>query len=310
MKRVLVTGASGFIGRTCLEPLIHDGYEVHAADLYLPKEKGSLLRWHEIDLLDEQRTAHLIASVRPTHLLHFAWYAYPGKYRSSMRNLHWVRASLNLFENFYTYGGERLVAAGSCAEYDWNYVSCSEYVTPLAPNTVYGSCKHALRIMLDALSRETGLSSAWGRIFFLYGPNEHTDRLVASVINALLDGRPALCSQGNQIRDFLHVADVGSAFVALLNSDVVGVVNIASGKPVSIRDLVLMIAQHIGQVELVQFGALSSRESEPPVLIADVGRLQNEVQWRPRYELQAGIIDTINKAQQTRLVLPQKKEAM
>ncbi len=296
MKRVLVTGAAGFIGRHCIEPLVRSGYEVYAADIHIPEVDSPSVRWLRTDLLDEKQVSRILADVRPTHLLHFAWYAEPGKYWTAMENLRWVRASLDLFEKFYANGGLRVVAAGTCAEYDWKYGYCSENVTPLAPATLYGVCKHALSTMLEALSLQSGLSSAWGRMFFLYGPYEHPGRLVASVIRSLLENSPALCSHGNQIRDFLHVADAASAFVALLESDVRGAVNIASGEPVMIKDLVFKIARHIGREGLVNLGALPCRENDPPVVIADVRRLRHEVLWTPGFGLDTGIIDTIGKS--------------
>ena len=298
MKRVLVTGASGFIGRHSLEPLIHSGFEVHAADLRLPAIPDLPVQWHRVDLLDESKIPQLLADVLPTHLLHFAWYAEPGKYWTSFENFRWVRASLNLIEQFHVHGGKRFVGAGTCAEYDWNYGYCSEGVTPLLPVSTYGICKHSLRLMLDAFSRVSDLNCAWGRVFFLYGPHEHPSRLVASVIHSLLDGRPALCSKGDQTRDFLHVSDVAGAFVALLESDVRGSVNIASGQPITIKDIVLKIARLIDREDLISLDALPARENEPPLLLADPRRLFDEVGWRPVYGIDDGLAETIKQAKQ------------
>jgi len=195
MKRVLLTGATGFIGRRCLPLLLANGYEVHAVSSRLPQETCSDVCWHQVNLLDFSQVSVLIADMQPTHLLHFAWYAEPGKYWTALENFHWVQASLSVLWQFYSHGGKRLVMAGTCAEYDWKYGYCSEQITPLLPATVYGTCKHSLQVMLDAFSRQTGLSVAWGRIFFLYGPHEHPDRLVSSVIRSVLRGEPARCSQ-------------------------------------------------------------------------------------------------------------------
>lgn len=182
---------------------------------------------------------------------------------------------------------------GSCTEYDWKYGYCSEKVTPLMPSTLYGSCKHALQIMLDAFAKQTGISAAWGRIFFLYGPHEHPARLVASVIGSLLKNEPAHCSHGRQIRDFLHVRDVADAFVALLEADVTGPVNIGSGQPVAVRDVVHNIADQFKRPGLVRLGTLSTAPNEPPLVVADVHRLSEEVGWKPRYDLDAGLEQTI-----------------
>ena len=293
MKKVLLTGATGFIGRHCLASLSELGYEVHAITVDVPLEGSSGIHWHKVDLLDSAQLSALICGVRPTHLLHFAWYTAPGKYWTSAENLHWLQASLELLRGFVSCGGQRVVMAGTCAEYDWRYGYCSEQVTPLLPATLYGVCKHSLQIMLDAFARQTGLSAAWGRIFFLYGPREHPDRLVPSVILTLLRDEPARCSHGNQIRDYLFVQDVSDALVTLLESDVSGPVNIASGIPIALKDIICRIAERLNRRDLIQLGALPTPANEPPLVVADVSRLHDEVGWRPKYDLDTGLNRTI-----------------
>ena len=293
MKRVLVTGATGFIGRHSLADLLASGYEVHAVTIDGALTESNEINWHPIDLLASHQVDKLLTSLRPSHLLHFAWYATPGKYWSAPENVLWEQASLALLQAFARQGGQRIVMAGTCAEYDWNYGFCSEQYTPLTPRTLYGTCKHALQLTLQASAAQLQLSAAWGRIFFLYGPHEHPNRLVSSVIRALLKGEPALCSHGNQVRDFSHVSDVAHAFVALLDSAVTGPVNIASGQASTIRDVISLIAERIDRVDLVRLGALPVSPAEPAFLVADVRRLQNEVGWRPRYSLAEGLDQTI-----------------
>lgn len=292
MKKILVTGASGFIGRHCLPMLIEKGYEVHAVDIKVEAEKKDV-HWHKANLLDRGQVSKLTASVRPDMMLHFAWYAVPGKYWTSLENFKWVSASLDLLNEFYANGGKRAVMAGTCAEYSWKYEKCSEYITPLEPATLYGTCKKSLCTMLDAFSGQTALSSAWGRVFFLYGPHEYPDRLVPLVINSLLNGKPCALSSGRQVRDFLYVEDVASAFVDLLASDVEGAVNIGSGVPVSIRETVDLIAKKIGRPDLVKFGELPTLPNDPPVLTADARKLREDVHWSNRYSLDQGLDKTI-----------------
>lgn len=294
MKRVLLTGATGFIGRHCLSPLMARGYEVHAVSSrpIATGEEGNV-HWHQANLLDSLQVAIIMNKVRPSHLLHFAWYTVPGKYWTSVENLRWVQASISLLQEFWQHGGQRVVMAGTCAEYDWLYGYCSESTTPLAQTTLYGICKHSLQLMVSAFAKQQGLSSAWGRIFFLFGPHEHPDRLVAYVIRSLLRGEVARCSHGNQIRDFLYVKDVADAFVALLDSTVSGPVNIASGQPMALRELIYKIAEKLKREDLIRLGAVSTPPDEPPLLVADVRRLYGEVGWRPKYDLDAGLEQTI-----------------
>lgn len=293
-KRVLVTGAAGFVGRHCLPFLLAKGFDVHAADVVVPESNLYGVHWHDIDLLDTHKANDLMATIRPTHLLHFAWYSKPGEYWESTENIRWLESSLHLLRVFQETGGTRVVMAGTCAEYDWKFDYCSEYVTPLVPSSLYGTCKNAMQHLLKDFSRVTNLSSAWGRIFFLYGPHENPNRLVPSVILNLINNKMAPCSHGNQIRDFLHVKDVASAFVSLMLSNVEGPVNIASGKPVSLKEIILSIADKLGKKELVKLGALPQKENEPSALFGDTRRLFNEVNWHPQYDMNGGMKETID----------------
>lgn len=299
-KRVLVTGAAGFIGRWSVAPLLAKGYEVHAVlsggAPNTPIElHGATL--HIADLLDESRADALLVRVRPTHLLHFAWIATPGVYWQSPDNSRWLDASEHLLRRFRALGGIRAVMAGSCVEYDWSKGGvCEERSSPLADAaslSPYAAAKIALQKSLAEFAEEEQLSAAWGRIFFQYGPYEHPDRLVPSVIRHLLMNQEALCTHGRQIRSFLHVADVGAAFAGVLDSEIQGPVNIGSDDRIALADLIERLAREIGRPDLIRLGARIPPTGEPPLLVPDIRRLRDEVPWQPRFTLAAGLSDTI-----------------
>jgi nucleoside-diphosphate-sugar epimerase len=181
------------------------------------------------------------------------------------------------------------VTAGTCAEYDWAEGLCAESSTPLRPATLYGTAKLSVGQVLQAYARQVGISAASGRVFFTFGPGEHPDRLVAAVIRALLDGRPAECTHGKQQRDFLFVEDVGDALAALLESGVSGPVNIGSGEAIAVRDLVALTGDLIGRPELIRLGARQATTEEPPLVVAETTRLRAEVGWTPRHTLREGL---------------------
>jgi nucleoside-diphosphate-sugar epimerase len=289
---VLVTGAGGFIGRNVIPELLARGFDVHGTALRPPEANALGARWHALDMLDPAASARLFGDIRPSHWLHLAWYTEPRQYWTSIENLRWIDASTRALHAFHAHGGERVVMAGTCAEYDWRFGHCNERTTPTVPQMTYGAAKHALHVAVEEFCAKTGLSSAWGRIFYLYGPREHPSRLIPSVILALLRNEPAKCTHGNQVRDFLHVHDVASAFAAVLDSRHAGPVNIASGEPVTLHDVVMTVAAQLGRMDLVRFGEIPPPVGDPPVLVGDSGLLRG-LDWAPRFDLVGGIANTI-----------------
>ena len=294
MNKVLITGASGFIGRHCLPLLVAQGYEVHAISRHPLQIEDLDIHWHRVDLFDRIVLQKSIAEIQPSHLLHLAWYAVPGRYWTGLENFQWVQVSLDLVRAFAECGGKKIVAAGTCAEYDWRYGYCQANVTPIAAQSPYGTCKQAFSLMLESFCQQTDISCTWGRIFWLYGRYEDPNRLVSSVIRSLLSDRIAQCSAGVQIRDFLYVRDVADILVKLLGSTLVGAIDIGSGVPISIRSLIEYIANRLDRPNLIDFGAIPTKSQEAPLVVANPERLRSELNWYPQYDLASGIAETVN----------------
>jgi nucleoside-diphosphate-sugar epimerase len=296
MSRVLLTGARGFIGAHTLLPLLAAGYEVHAVtSAEPPLDTPAQVRWHRADLLAAGAAASLVEEVKPSHLLHLAWYTEPGAFWTGPQNLDWLVGSVGLLRAFGEAGGQRAVMAGTCAEYAWQREThCLEDATPTHPATLYGAAKHSLHVVAQAWAQQVGLSLAWGRIFHLYGPREPHGRLVSDVACALLRGEAARCTHGKQVRDFLYAPELGDAFAALLASEVSGPLNMASGVPVRVAEVIAAIALASGRPELVRMGALPADPAEPERLTADVRRLREEVGWAPSLDLRQGAEWTVS----------------
>lgn len=282
MKKILVTGGSGFVGRHAVDALKARGFETYA-----PSHA-------DMDVLDAASVTRAVRHLAPTHVLHCAWIATPGVYQESPENERWKDASMHLFREAALNGATRIVGVGSCFEYAWPDTPCIEDVTPTDnASTFYGRCKDATRKDLMALAEEKGISAAWGRIFFLYGPGEPEKKLIASVITTLLKGETAACTHGRQVRDFSYVKDVAAGFAALCESDVRGAVNVASGEAVTLKELVTTAARIIGAEDKLAIGAREAPPNEPPVIAADVAKLRS-TGWERAYTHEQGLRETID----------------
>jgi nucleoside-diphosphate-sugar epimerase len=306
MGGVLVTGASGLIGLPVLERLVSAGESVHALCRHRQPPELAGVRWHRLDLADQAAVEELVGELAPARLVHLAWCTEHGRFWRAPENVAWVEHSLRLLRAFVRSGGRRLVMLGTCAEYDWSRAAgpLVEYSSPVAPATLYGVAKDALRRVAGAYAEQQGVELAWGRLFLLYGPREAPERLVASIVRSQLSGQSVATGSGGHARDLMHVEDVAGAVVALLDSPVVGAVNIASGVAVTVNEVVERIVRLTGHPELVDRGGRPDRPGEPPLLLADVTRLREEVGFRPRWGLDDGLAATVRWWRQREALIP------
>ena len=291
--RVLLTGASGFVGKATLAALLDRGYDVTTVARTLPDIAGPY-RFAACDLLDASLALDDLFSPRIDVVVHLAWCVEHGTFWTSPANLDWVGATLRLARAAERHGVARVVATGTCYEYAWpRDGNCTEG-TLLSPTTLYATAKDATRRACEAFFATRGISFAWARIFFLYGPGEQPDRLVPSIARRLARGEPAPSSRGLAVRDFLDVRDAGRALAALAASSAQGAFNVASGQAISIADIVRRLGELAGRPDLVRVGALADRPDEPPRIVADVQRLPIPLDAWPTISLDQGLSEALS----------------
>jgi nucleoside-diphosphate-sugar epimerase len=295
--RVLLTGASGFIGSHVARLAVGEGHEVTAlvrpgSSLHRLEDVRDELQLLEGDLHDAPALEKPLGAADFDACLHLAWYAEPGgKCLWAHENLDCLTGSLAFVRVLRAIDCPRLVIAGTSVEYDTSSGYVSE-TSAIRPANLYAAAKHALFLTASKVD-VGGWSVATARIFSVYGPWEDRRRLVPFVISKLLAGAPCELTRGEQIRDYSHVEDAAAALWAIAKSPARGPVNVASSKPVSVASIAERIGDILGRRELLRFGARESPPDDPPFLVANTDRLRHDVGWTPRYDLDSGLADTV-----------------
>ena len=278
--RVLLTGATGFIGSHVARELLRRGHEVHAS--VRPGSDRRRLRDVESRIAFNEGPMDAVP-VQADATVHLAWYAVPGKYLTAPENRDCLEASRRLLSRIRG----RAVFIGTCFEFELTEKPLRED-SPTRPLTLYAECKDALRRDVEARP-----NSAWVRFFYQYGPWEDPKRLVPAVITAQLKGEPSKVTPGDQRADYLHVEDVASAVGAVAESALEGSVNVGSGQAPSVREIVTKITELGGRPDLIQWGAYPQKPTDPMLIRADNARLRS-TGWEPRYDLDRGLRQTFD----------------
>lgn len=284
---VLVTGAAGFIGSALCRALVRSGHEVHGASR-VPRD-GAEVCWWQVDLSDPDAVTRILRKVRPSVVFHLA--SHVSGDRALATVLPTVRDNLLATVNVLTAACEaagRVVLAGSMEEVD-------PAEPTAAPGSPYAAAKTAAGTYARLFHALYGLPVVSLRVFMVYGPGQRdTTKLIPYVTTALLRGEQPRLTSGTREIDWVFVDDVVAAFIAAAQApDAEGKsVDVGSGRLITIRSLVDRLTQLVGaQVEPL-FGALDDRPLEIR-RVADVGRTETLIGWRPSTPLDVGLRRTI-----------------
>jgi nucleoside-diphosphate-sugar epimerase len=285
MKRILFTGATGFVGSRAVAACMRADCEVGA--LVLPSEARICRERFGGDIAVFPGTLASppwpeLEAWRPNACIHCAWVATPGEYLHSPLNLDFLGWSKVFLERLTDIGIRRLVGIGSCAE--------RLFATQGEGSPLYARCKDELRqFMLDGIS---GAACVWARLFYPYGVGEPRQRLVSSLIAAFATGRRFILRCPDSRKDYVHVGDVGAALALLCQSQLVGLAEVGTGTGVRLGDLAALVANRMGCRERLDLG----RETDPlGDMVADSAPLR-VLGWSETISLAEGVNAMVEQA--------------
>lgn len=290
-EKILITGASGFIGSHLCDRLLEEAAEVHAVYRSQTPPADSRARWWRADLSDEAAVRNLFREVRPDVIFHLASHVKGAPnlehvlptFRSNLQS------TINLLALAAEKGCRRMVITGSLAEPEPERGE-------LFPSAPYAAAKWASSGYARMFHALYQVPVVMARVFMVYGPaQQDLTKLVPYVILSILRGETPKISSGGRLVDWIYVSDVIDGFLALAEAPGIdgGTFELGSGCLISIREIVEQLAAVVDPRAKAEFGALADRPLEP-TRIAKTAETFARLGWKPKVSLQEGLERTVD----------------
>jgi nucleoside-diphosphate-sugar epimerase len=288
---VLVTGATGFIGRPVLNRLREraamsgDGCDAIVGLARRATGELALDSFEICDLHDARAVEEAIRRWKPRACIHAAWEIDPARYRDDERNEQWVRSTLNLAESLARHGCEWLGVFGTCIEAD---------------RVEDATCRYAAaktRLREELLASPIADRLCWWKLFQPYGPEEPAIRFVPSMLRTLAERRPFTVNAPADVRDFIHVSDIAECAIGCLHRRAVGVFELGTGEATSLEEAARIAATLLDADRLVRTRPITEAQRlKATRIVADPTALSACCGWQPRIELRNGLASLIGQA--------------
>lgn len=297
--RILVTGATGFVGSHVLRRLVADGRATVAAliratsNTWRIDDLSGRFERIEGDLQHLAAAEPAVTAFAPDVLVHLAWSGVTNAFRNDPRQIDNVEATANLVRLGQRMGVKHWIGLGSQAEYGPHDGAIRED-TPTQPTTLYGVTKLCAGMLAQHLCATSGIRFAWLRLFSAYGPMDDPSWMIPHVTLRLLRGeRPALTA-GEQRWEYVYVADAADAIARVAETpSAAGMFNLGSGQPETIRSIVERIRDLINRSAPLGFGEVAYRPDQVMHLEADIAKLTTATGWTPQTPLDEGLRSTV-----------------
>ena len=298
-NRFLITGSSGFIGSYIVRHIVENNLgEVIAligkdTDLWRISDLISQIRlikcnYNQIDAITDQ-----ICSANPDTLIHAGWSGVINNDRNSIVQLNNIKVMVDLLKLCESLGIRNFVGLGSQAEYGIPSGRVNES-HPNKPTTLYGATKFSAYVAAQKTCELHDIRFKWIRVFSTFGPKDNPEWFFPYLINSLLSNKTPDLTGCEQLWDFLFVKDAAEAIVKVSVSPVAsGVYNLGSGKARELRTIVELVKSQLNSDTMIHYGAKPYRDDQVMHLEADISKLQTDIHWKPRFEIEQAISETV-----------------
>lgn len=294
-KKILITGASGFIG-ACLARKLAKNNSVYlflrdTSDLWRLKDMLKEFNIYNVDLTNREQTFECLKEIKPHYVYHLATYGAYSHQKDPKRMVDTnLFGTINLSDASMETNVSRFINISSSSEYG---IKDSPMIEKdfAAPNNLYGITKNAATNYLTHLFREKNFSTTTFRIFAAYGYFDDKARLMPSVILSLLLNKSLHLSSPHSVRDFIFVEDIIEAFELASKSELaIGqILNLGNGKQHTIKDVVDLAKSLIDSSIQPQWGSLEKKQIEPKSWVADMNKTEKTLNWKPSFDLKKGL---------------------
>ncbi|NWJ96445.1 MAG: GDP-mannose 4,6-dehydratase [Chloroflexi bacterium] len=296
MKRILLTGATGFVGANLARRLLQDGHDLHLLvrpgyKTWRIEEIKAQVSLHEVELTDSEGLSRVVSQIRPEWVFHLATYgAYSNQadaYQAVQTN---ILGTVNLVEACLKTGFETFINTGSSSEYGFKEYPPSEREW-LEPNSYYAVTKSSATLFCRYTAQRFGVQLATLRLYSVYGPYEEPTRLIPTLLWYGLQGKLPPLVNPRIARDYVYIEDVNEAYLLAAttpNQELGAVYNVGTGLQTTLHEVLEITRHELGVTVEPDWGSMPNRQWDSEVWVSDNRKIKEALNWQPRYTFEEG----------------------